>query len=83
VPPILGQYDASYGLLLRGDGSGGLSSVDMEVSDLVILGEVRELGLVRSADGSHRIVVARNGASLQFIGPLRTAARQPGGGATP
>jgi hypothetical protein len=83
VPPILGQFDASYGLLLRGDGRGGLSSVDMGVSGLVIIGEVRGLGVVRSADGSRRIVVARNGAPLQIVRLLQTAARQSGGVAVP
>jgi hypothetical protein len=82
VPPVRGQYDASYGLLLRGDGAGGLSSVDLAVSGLVIAGEVRGLGLVRSAGGA-RIVVARNGAPVQVIAPLRMAARQAGGAVAP
>jgi len=71
VPPVRGQYDASYGLLLRGDGVGGLSAVDLAASGLLIVGEVRGLGVVRGADGGLRIVVARNGAPLQFVRPLR------------
>jgi hypothetical protein len=83
VPPIRGQYDASYGLLLRGDGAGGLSAVDLEVSNLVIVGEVRGLGVLRSATGARRIVVARNGAPLQFIQALRSGTPQRGESGTP
>jgi hypothetical protein len=83
VPPIRGRYDASYGLLLRGDGAGGLSAVDLDESGLVIMGEVRGLGLVRSAGGAPRIVVARNGAPLQFVRPLRADRRPPSGTVAP
>jgi len=76
VPPIRGHYDASYGLLLRGDGAGGLSSVDLAESNLVIVGQARALGWLRSADGGRRVVVARNGAPLEFVRPLRLGARQ-------
>jgi hypothetical protein len=83
VPPVRGQYDASYGLLLRGDGTGGLSSVDLEESGLVIVGDVRGLGLVRSGDGAARIVIARNGAPLQFVRPRTVGGRPPGGTEAP
>jgi hypothetical protein len=71
VPPLRGRYDASYGLLLRGDGAGGLAPVDLEAGNLVILGEVRDLELLRYADGGHLIVVARNNDPLQIVRPLR------------
>jgi hypothetical protein len=71
VPPIRGRYDASYGLLLRGDGAGGLRPVDLTESNLVILGEVRDLELLRHADGGHLIVVARNNDTLRMLRPLR------------
>jgi len=71
VPPVLGRYDASYGLLLSGRGDGRFTAVDMEQSHLVIDGEVRHLGLVRRADGGRLIVVARNDAKLQILRPLR------------
>ncbi|MDH5197930.1 MAG: VCBS repeat-containing protein, partial [Gemmatimonadota bacterium] len=83
VPPIRGQYDASYGLLLRGDGAGGLSPVDLATSNLVILGEVRALGMLRWADGGRLIVVARNGAPLQLFRPLRAGSRQAEGAVAP
>ncbi len=71
VPPVRGQYDASYGLLLRGDGAGGLAPVDLEASNLVLRGQVRDMKPLRHADGGELIVVARNGETLQFVRPLR------------
>ena len=83
VPPIRGQYDASYGLLLLGDGTGALSPTDLDVSNLVIVGQVRGLGLLQSPDGARRIVAARNDAPLQFLHALRMGGRQLGGTAPP
>ncbi len=71
VPPVRGQYDASYGLLLRGDGAGRLESVDLEESGLVIEGQVRDMEWLRWAGGGRLIVVARNDETLRFLRPLR------------
>jgi hypothetical protein len=60
VIPMLGRYDASYGLMLRGDGKGGFTPVDMEQSNLVIDGEVRDVKSLRGANGQRLIVIARN-----------------------
>ncbi len=75
VPPVLGRYDASYGLLLRGTGGAGggdgrFAAVDLERSGLMIDGQVRRLGLVKRADGGRLIVVARNNDKLQILRPL-------------
>ena len=67
VPPVRGRYDASYGLLLRGDGEGRFQSVDMEASGLVIEGQVRDMRLLRRANGDRLIVVARNDGGLQIL----------------
>ncbi len=71
VTPVRGRYDAGYGLLLRGDGSGHFRAVDMEESNLVIEGQVRDMKLLRRADGSRVIVVARNDDKLGMFRPLR------------
>ncbi|MGQ0561793.1 MAG: VCBS repeat-containing protein [Gemmatimonadota bacterium] len=71
LTPMRGRYDASYGLLLRGDGQGGLQPVDMETSNLVIDGQVRDLELLQRAGGGRVIVVARNDTTLQVVGLLR------------
>lgn len=67
VTPVRGRYDASYGLVLRGRGDGRFESVDMEESNLVIEGQVREMKLLRRAGGERLIVVARNGDKLQIL----------------
>ena len=67
VPPMLGRYDAGYGLLLRGDGRGGFAAVDLEADNLVIEGQARHLGLLRRANGDRLVVVARNDDRLQLL----------------
>jgi hypothetical protein len=67
VTPVQGRYDASYGLLLHGDGRGNFSAVDMERSGLEIDGQVRKMALLRRANGERLILVARNNDRLQLI----------------
>jgi hypothetical protein len=74
VTPLRGRYDASYGLLLRGDGSGRFTSVDLEESGLEIEGEARDMKWLRRAKGGRVIVVARNNDRLQVLRPLRMGA---------
>jgi hypothetical protein len=70
VPPVLGRYDASYGLLLSGRGDGRFVAVDMERSGVMIEGQVRHLVFLRSPGGGRLIVVARNNDRLQVLRPL-------------
>jgi hypothetical protein len=74
VTPVRGRYDASYGLLLRGDGAGRFASVDLEEAGLVIQGLVRDMELVRRPNGDRVIVVARNNDRLQLLRPARAMA---------
>jgi hypothetical protein len=67
VTPVQGRYDASYGLLLSGDGKGGFVPVDLEKSGVVIEGQVRHMALVRGPKGERFVVVARNGDRLQVL----------------
>src|SRR5438094_614076 len=71
VQPVLGRYDASYGLLLHGTGDGRFESVDMEQSGLVVEGEVRHMGLLREGGGNRLIAVARNNDKLQILRVIR------------
>ncbi len=66
VTPAEGRYDASYGLLLQGDGHGGFKAVDMERSGLAIDGQVRHMAFLRRANGDRLIVVAKNDDRLQL-----------------
>ena len=72
VTPVQGRYDASYGLLLSGDGKGGFVPVDLEASGLIIEGQVRHMARLRGANGERLIVVARNGDRLQVLRAART-----------
>ncbi len=67
VLPIRGRYDASYGLLLQGDGSGTFATIPMEESNLVLRGQVRQLQRVRMGAEGSLLLAARNDSSLQAI----------------
>ncbi|MEO6525035.1 MAG: VCBS repeat-containing protein, partial [Gemmatimonadaceae bacterium] len=67
VAPVLGRYDASYGLLLRGGRDGKFAAVDMAEDQLVIEGEVRHMAVVRGMDGARMIAVARNDETLALL----------------
>src|SRR4029079_1236456 len=64
---ILGRYDASYGLMLKGDGVGNFAPVDMPQSGFAIDGEVRDLKLLRGPRGQRSIAVARNNDRLLLL----------------
>jgi len=68
VPPMLGRYDASHGLLLRGHGDGRFTAVDARRSGIAIEGQIRDLSHVRHASG-RAVVVARNNDGLQLLRP--------------
>ena len=72
VPPMFGRFDASYGLLLRGLGGGRFAPLDPAAGGVTIDGQVRALALVRRAGGERLIMVARNGAGVQFLRPRAT-----------
>jgi hypothetical protein len=72
VTPLLGRYDASYGLMLRGDGTGRFAPIDLAESGLHIEGQVRDLKPLRHVSGP-LIAVARNNDRLQLLRPLRAS----------
>ena len=67
VTPLEGRYDASHGLALRGDGMGGLRSVDMLASGINLDGQVRHMAWLRAANGERLLVIARNNEALQVL----------------
>jgi len=69
VTPVQGRYDASYGLLLSGNGGDGKGfvPVGMEQSGVVIEGQVRRMARLKGASGGRLIVVARNGERLELL----------------
>ncbi|PYO79174.1 MAG: hypothetical protein DMD63_05085, partial [Gemmatimonadetes bacterium] len=74
VTPALGRYDASYGLMLRGDGTGHFTAVDMEQSNLTIDGEIRDMKVLRGARDQRLIAVARNNDRLLVLRASSTTA---------
>ncbi|MGH7639087.1 MAG: VCBS repeat-containing protein [Gemmatimonadaceae bacterium] len=73
VTPARGHYDASYGLLLRGNGAGGFTAMDMQRSGIRIAGEVRDLDLVQ-VSGRSAVAVARNDDGMLVL-ELRSSSR--------
>jgi hypothetical protein len=71
VMPMLGRYDASYGLMLRGDGKGGFNPVDMEQSNIVIDGQVRDMKSLRTVNGGRLVVIARNNDRVIVLRPQK------------
>jgi len=67
VPPVLGRYDASYGLLLKGARDASFSAVDMDRSGVVIDGQVPHMASIKLPGGRRGIVVARNNDRLQLL----------------
>ncbi len=62
--PEIGIYDASYGLMLRGDGTGRFAVVKQ--SGFFVRGEVRDMVSLRT-EKNHLVLVARNNAPMQLF----------------
>ena len=61
-----GRYDANRGTLLLGNGKGGFTTVENNISGFNIDGEVRDIATVKTAGGKRMVIFARND------GPLKT-----------
>lgn len=72
VKPEVGRYDASYGLLLQGDGSGNFVARKSEESGILIHGEVRDMITLKSGR-SNILVISRNNDSVILLKPFNRA----------
>jgi hypothetical protein len=61
-----GRYDASYGLLLKGDGKGGFTPFPASVSGISIAGDARSTALIRIRNSSC-LVVGINSGKLRCL----------------
>ncbi|HQQ96425.1 MAG TPA: hypothetical protein PLX35_04145, partial [Cyclobacteriaceae bacterium] len=61
--PEVGRYDASYGVLLLGNGKGGFKAVSNTTSGIALDGEVRDI----AALSTDLIVISRNHDMVQLI----------------
>lgn len=61
-----GRYDASYGLVLKGDGRGNFAAKSPAAAGFVLEGEVRDIKALKTIDGE-LLLVARNNLPLQLF----------------
>ncbi|WP_299557360.1 FG-GAP-like repeat-containing protein [Seonamhaeicola sp.] len=61
------RNDASYGLLLTGDGSGNFKAVEMFKSAICISGDVKRSALLKLTDNKQGILFAKNQGNLQLL----------------
>jgi hypothetical protein len=64
VQPDFGRYDAGYGLLMLGDGTGNHKAQTFEQSGFYVKGEGRDIKSVTTAKGLQKIIVSRNNDSV-------------------
>jgi hypothetical protein len=66
VKPEFGRYDASFGVMLSGNGKGGFTYIPAMTSGFRLNGEVRDIKEVKTPEGNI-MVVARSNDSLQVF----------------
>jgi hypothetical protein len=64
---VIGRMDASYGLLLKGDGKGGFVPLSARQSGLSLDGDIRDLKTLREKDGAKLILVAVNDSTMRIL----------------
>ncbi len=64
--PEVGRYDASYGLLLKGDGNGGFAPIEAKKSGFSIEGQAREMTFL-TVGKEQMLFVANNDDALQMF----------------
>jgi hypothetical protein len=64
--PEVGRYDASYGVYLRGDGTGNFSYVTAKETGIKIDGEVRDILSIKSKKGEVILISRNNDRLISF-----------------
>jgi hypothetical protein len=72
APPIRGKYDASYGCLFFGDGTGTYTPVSLQSSGFVVTGEVRKIRSLQTASGETLVMVARNNDTVVIFKQMKS-----------
>jgi enediyne biosynthesis protein E4 len=70
-----GQYDASIGMFLTGNGKGKFSPVAARTSGFFVNGDTKAMAELTMHDGRSLILVSRNSDSLKVIEPKRSPGR--------
>ena len=63
--PTIGRADASYGTLLMNNGADNLQSINLEDTGFAIVGDARDVKLLRTIAGKSLVLVAVNDGDLQ------------------
>jgi len=72
---VYGWMDASLGLLLKGNGKGGLEPLPPAISGLFLSGDMKSLAGLYDSHGHAMILAAANSDSLQVLSPRGTDAK--------
>ena len=64
--PEVGIYDASYGLLLKGDGKGNFTALSAQQSGINIRGAVRDIMMINTGK-KNCLIVAKNNDKIQLL----------------
>jgi hypothetical protein len=64
--PEVGIYDASYGLLLKGDGKGNFTAVNEKQSGILVKGQVRDITTIKAGKKDLMIFAMNNEAPKFF-----------------
>ncbi|WP_242917936.1 VCBS repeat-containing protein [Pontibacter liquoris] len=67
VSTYQGRYDASYGLLLQGNGKGKFKPILPTETGMLLQGQVRDIKTLQTAAGQQLWLVARNNLPLQLF----------------
>ena len=64
---VTGRYDASYGLLLKGNGKGLFTPVGSTGSGLIIDGDVKDLKIISKINNKKIVIAAPNNEKLKIF----------------
>lgn len=76
VKPEVGRYDASYGLLLEGNGDGTFRSMPSDKSGVLIKGQIRDIQNIQTSAGDLYIVARNNDHVVVLKHQIRSDASQ-------
>jgi len=65
--PEVGIYDASYGVLLKGDGKGNFTTINEQESGILVKGQVRDIMALKTAKKTLTIFAMNNEAPKIYV----------------
>ncbi|MEJ1241763.1 VCBS repeat-containing protein [Chryseolinea sp. T2] len=71
VQPDIGRADASYGVILLGDGKGSFTSIEPSASGFVVRGQARSIVIVKGQNDEKKVIVGRNDSRPLVFSTIR------------